>query len=316
MKALAHEDGPVVVDVPEPVCGAEEALVAVRMAGICATDLEVTRGYRAFRGLMGHEMVGEVVECVADPSWVGQRVAAEINVTCGLCDMCARGRGNHCRKRTVMGIHARPGCFAERVALPVRNLHRVPEHVPDQAAVFTEPLAAAYAITTQVDVAAMSSIAVLGDGRLGLLIAMALHECGGDVTLIGRHPHKLAIAEAVGVRVQTVDATDGESFELVVEATGSHGGLARALELVAARGTVVLKSTMHRAPTVDTNRIVVDEIRLLGSRCGPFPTALAALGSGAVDPAPLVDATYPLDRGVEAVAHAARKGTLKILLNI
>lgn len=316
MKALVHDDGLALVELAPPTCGSGEALIAVRLAGVCATDLEVLRGYRDYRGVMGHEMVGEVVECPDDPTWVGRRVAPEINVTCGHCRACTQGRANMCERRTVMGIAGQPGCFAEFVALPTANLHAVPDSVDDLAAVFVEPLAAAYRISRQLDVAALQSVAVLGDGKLGLLIAMAMAERGAPVVLYGRHERKLQLAEAAGIATRRSERGQPRSCDLVVEATGSASGLQDALELVRPRGTLVLKSTFQGAVNLDTNRIVVDEITLLGSRCGPFDVALDALSRAAVDPRPLIDAAYPLTDGVVAIEHARSKGTLKVLLDM
>lgn len=313
MKALCFDGALSLQDVPEPTPAEDEAVVAVRYAGICATDLEVLRGYRAHQGILGHEMVGTVVECPAARQWEGRRVAAEITVACGKCPTCRRGQPGHCERRSVMGILGREGCFAERVAVPVRNLHAIPDTVDDGAAAFTEPLAAAYEIGAQVDVAGQR-VAVLGDGKLGLLVAMALHERDAEVTLLGRHEHKLAIAARAGVATSPSTDVGARSFPIVVEATGSPTGLGDALALVRPRGTLVLKSTFKDTPTLDTNRIVVDEITVLGSRCGPFAAALDAMARGAVDPRPLIEATYPLRDAVEAVEHAGRRGTLKILI--
>ncbi|MBL4684336.1 MAG: alcohol dehydrogenase catalytic domain-containing protein [Nannocystaceae bacterium] len=316
MKALVHDEGLALVELAPPTCEAGEALIAVRLAGVCATDLEVLRGYRDYRGVMGHEMVGEVVECPDDPTWVGRRVAPEINVTCGHCHACRHGCANMCERRSVMGIFGRPGCFAELVALPIANLHVVPDSVDDLAAVFVEPLAAAYRISTQIDVAGLQSVAVLGDGKLGLLIAMAMAERGAPVVLYGRHERKLLLAEGAGIATRRSERGKPRSCDLVVEATGSASGLKDALELVRPRGTLVLKSTFQGAVNLNTNRIVVDEITVLGSRCGPFDVALDALARAAVDPRPLIDATYPLADGVAAIEHARSKGTLKVLLDM
>lgn len=313
MKALCFDGALSLQDVPEPTVAEDEALVAVRYAGICATDLEVLRGYRAHQGILGHEMVGTVVECPSARQWEGKRVAAEITVACGECATCLRGHPGHCERRSVMGILGREGCFAERVAIPVRNLHAIPDAIDDHAAAFTEPLAAAYEISAQIDVAGQK-VAVLGDGKLGLLVAMALREREAGVTLLGRHEHKLAIAARAGVATSLAAEVGARSFATVVEATGSPAGLVDALALVRPRGTLVLKSTYQGTPTLDTNRIVVDEITVLGSRCGPFATALEAMARGAVDPRPLVEATYPLREAIEAVEHAGRRGTLKILI--
>lgn len=313
MKALCFDGALSLQDVPEPTAAEDEALVAVRYAGICATDLEVLRGYRAHQGILGHEMVGIVVACPGARQWEGKRVAAEITVACGECPTCRRGHPGHCERRSVMGILRREGCFAERVAVPIRNLHAIPDAVDDRAAAFTEPLAAAYEISTRIDVAGQK-VAVLGDGKLGLLVAMALHERGAEVTLLGRHEHKLAIATEAGIAASLATELSAQSFPIVVEATGSPTGLSDALALTRPRGTLVLKSTFEGTPSVDTNRIIVDEITVLGSRCGPFATALDAMARGAVDPHPLVEATYPLHDAIEAVEHAGRRGTLKILI--
>ena len=314
MKALCFDGALSLQEVPPPSPADDEAIVAVRYAGICATDLEVLRGYRAHHGILGHEMVGVVRSCPTAPQWEGRRVAAEITVACGECSTCRRGERAHCERRSVMGILQRPGCFAEQVAVPVRNLHTVPDEVDDRAAAFVEPLAAAFEIATQIDVAGQP-VAVLGDGKLGLLVAMALHHSDARVTLFGRHAHKLAIAESVGIETSRTRGA-ARRFPIVVEATGSPQGLSDALALTRPRGTLVLKSTFHDTLALDTNRIVVDEITLLGSRCGPFATAIDALARGAVDPTPLVEATYPLQDGVEAIEHARRKGALKVLLDM
>ena len=311
MKALCFDGALSLRDVPSPTAGEDEAIVAVRYAGICATDLEVLRGYRSHEGVLGHEMVGTVVACAAAPGWEGKRVAAEITVACGACPTCRRGHPGHCERRSVMGIFGRAGCMAERVAVPIRNLHAIPDTVDDRAAAFVEPLAAAYEIASQVDVAGQR-VAVLGDGKLGLLVAMALHRSDAQVTLLGRHDHKLAIAAAAGIAIARGE--DTTSFPIVVEATGSPSGLADALARTRPRGTLVLKSTFKETPALDTNRIVVDEITVLGSRCGPFETAIDAMARGAVDPRPLVEATYPLGDAVAAFEHAARRGALKILV--
>jgi alcohol dehydrogenase len=281
-------------------------------AGICCTDLEITRGYMGYRGVLGHELLG-IVEACDDPQLVGRRVVAEINLGCGHCRACAADLARHCAKRTVLGIVGKDGCHAECVTLPTGNLHVVPDEVTDDRAVFAEPLAAAFEILEQVHVAPDERVLVLGDGKLGLLATMVLSTAGADTTLVGRHPHKLAIAESAGARASTeVPAVAG--FDVVVEATGNAAGLATALGAVRPRGTVVLKSTYHGRPAVDTARIVIDEIRVVGSRCGRFGPALRSLASGRIDPKPLVEETYALADGVVAYEHAARKGALKVCL--
>lgn len=291
---------------------ADEALVRVTCAGICNTDLELVRGYYPFTGVPGHEFVG-VVERSPDPAWVGRRVVGEINVSCGACAACAAGRRTHCERRTVLGIKARDGAFAERLSLPVANLHAVPEAVSDEAAVFTEPLAAALEIQEQVRFEPGMRVAVIGDGKLGQLVARTLALTGVELAVVGRHRAKLERLEAAGIR--TAAELPERRADVVVECTGNGDGLALALKAVRPRGTVVLKSTYRGDATLNISAVVVDEISLVGSRCGPFAPALALLAGGRVDVAALVDARYPLGDGLEAFAHAARPGVLKVLLS-
>ncbi|MAQ14434.1 MAG: alcohol dehydrogenase [Sandaracinus sp.] len=313
MKALRFVAGTLeVAEQPWPVPEAGEVRVRVTRAGVCNTDLEIVRGYMGFEGTLGHEMVG-VVEAAGKGAedWIGTRVVSDINLPCGSCARCQAGEGHHCADRTVLGIAAKDGAFAEAVTLPTAGLVRVPEGVSDDAAVFAEPLAAAFEILEQVPVSAGDRVLVLGDGKLGLLCAMVLAGTGADVALGGRHPRKVALAEAAGVRAR---GEDEAPFDLVVEATGSPAGLREAQDRVRPRGTIVLKSTFAASPDLDTNGLVIDEVRLVGSRCGPMDRAVEALASGSIDPTPLIDARYPLVRGVDAVEHAQRRGTLKILL--
>jgi threonine dehydrogenase-like Zn-dependent dehydrogenase len=300
------------VDVPAP--GAGETRVHVRMAGICSTDLEITRGYAGFRGTLGHEFIGEV-DADADPAWAGRRVVAEINAACGACERCAAGLGRHCAARRVIGIRDHDGCFAESLCVPSVNLHAVPEHVPDEVAVFTEPVAAALEILAQVPIPPGDPVVVLGDGKLGLLVAMVLRRHGCDVSVVGRHPRKLAIAAGFGARSIELSGLRRGTARWVVEATGSPDGLSRALELVAPRGTVVLKSTFHGEGTLAMSGVVVDEVTIVGSRCGDFAPAVAALAEGSIDPRPLIDRVLPLHAAREAFALAATPGTLKVLLD-
>lgn len=315
MRALCFDSEVVLRDVEPPRPGPGQALLALRVAGICGTDLEVTRGYREYRGTLGHEMVAEVIECPDAPHWVGQRVTGEINLACGDCPRCRSGLAKHCDRRSVLGIADHPGCFAERLTLPFANLHAIPAELSDEQAVFAEPLAAAFEIFESVQLTPNTTVAVIGDGRLGLLIVMALRSRGVPVVAVGHHPAKLARVAGPHVQTSTASALGTERFDVVVEATGSAGGLGLAIAHVKPRGTVVLKSTMHGAVTVDTTRIVVDEIRVVGSRCGPFDVALTALQRGEVDPRCLIDARYPLSAGVDAMAHAARRGIVKVLLH-
>jgi len=300
-------------DCPSPRAAAGEALVRVRLAGICNTDLEITRGYMAFRGVPGHEFVGNVVEC-GQPDLVGRRVVGEINCPCGDCAYCRRGLGHHCPERTVLGIAGRDGAFAEYLTLPVANLWPVPEGLPDEQAVFVEPLAACYEILEQVHVRPGQAVVVLGDGKLGLLAAQVLAQAGGDVLAVGHHEEKLAILARRGIRTRLAAALPARMADVVVECTGAAEGLALAAQVVRPRGTIVLKSTVAVPGVVPLAPLVVDEITVVGSRCGPFGPALGALAAGKVDVVSLIAAEYPLAAAAEAFAHAARRGTLKVLL--
>ena len=313
MKAICFDGSVAMRDIEQPAARDGEALVRVRVAGVCNTDLEIARGYMGFRGVLGHEMVGEVQEH-PDPSWIGRRVAAEINLACGACETCTRGLARHCPNRTVLGIVGKDGCFAEHVTLPVANLHPVPDELPDEAAVFIEPLAAAFEIVEQIHVPPDARVAVLGDGKLGLLCALVLRETGCDLTLVGKHPGKMRHVGELGVRTCAPDALGSAKIDIIVEATGSPSGLALALAHLRPRGTLVLKSTFHGATALDTAKLVIDELHLVGSRCGPFPPALRALATRRIDPTPLLDQVYPLDEGLRALEHAARPGVLKIAL--
>jgi threonine dehydrogenase-like Zn-dependent dehydrogenase len=299
-------------DWPEPEPPPGEARVRVLRAGVCATDLAILAGYMGFSGVPGHEFVG-VVESAPDPAWVGRRVVGEINAACGACPTCAAGRPRHCPNRTVLGILGRDGAFAERLTLPLENLHAVPDAVSDAAAVFVEPLAAAFRIPEQVPMGPDTRVHVLGDGRLGLLVAQVLARTGCRLTLAGRHPDKLALARGWGIPTAAADAAL-EPADVVVDATGSPAGLARAIALTRPCGTVVLKTTCAESPPFNPAPIVIHELTVVGSRCGPFAPALAALAAGTVDVAPLVAATFPLEEGEEALARAAAPGTLKVLL--
>ena len=291
----------------------DEARIQTTLAGICNTDLEIVHGgYAGFRGILGHEFVG-VVDRAEDPVLVGQRVVGEINVSCGACETCRAGRPSHCPHRTALGIRGRDGVLAGYVCLPVRNLHPVPEGIPDREAVFVEPLAAACEILEQIHVSPAQRVVVLGDGKLGLLVAQVLALTGCDLTVVGRHVEKLAILAARGIPTQI--GTEGlDRVDLVVECTGQAGGFETARRLVRPRGTLVLKSTYAGLVETDLSSLVVDEIHLLGSRCGPFPAALRLLDQKLVDVEPLIEAEYPLEAGLAAFAHARRRGTLKVLV--
>lgn len=307
------------------------ALVRVRLAGICNTDVEILRGYHHFRGTPGHEFVGEVAEVAGVSAserrrWIGRRVCGEINVTCAsygfrpLCEFCRRGLKTHCARRTVLGIVAHDGAFAEYLALPLENLHLVPDSVSDEQAVFVEPLAAACEILEQVNVKRFRSAAVLGDGKLAQLIARVLRTAIPRVVMYGKHEKKLALARRAGIQTKKVRGHAGdlkrikESFGLIVEATGSPSGLALGQQMTEPRGTLVLKSTFHGVAPVQTWPIVVKEINVVGSRCGPFSKAIALLRSGKADPRPLITRTFPLKEAAKAIVFAQRAGVMKVLL--
>jgi threonine dehydrogenase-like Zn-dependent dehydrogenase len=320
-----------IASVPLPKLRPGWALVRVRLVGICNTDVELLHGYYNFRGVPGHEFVGTVEEMrgVSEPEkkkWVGRRVCGEINISCSalgrhpVCDFCRRGLKTHCLHRTVLGIIGHPGAYAEYLTLPLENLHAVPDGVSDEVAVFVEPLAAACEILKQVDVSKIREAAVLGDGKLAQLIAGVLHTAIPRVVMHGKHEKKLALARGAGIATKKVrgNASDlkriPRRFRLVVEATGSPTGLALAQQMTEPRGTLVLKSTFHGAAPVETWPIVVKELTLVGSRCGPFDKAMALLRSGKIDPTPLITRTFPLSEAPAAIRFAQKSGVLKVLL--
>jgi threonine dehydrogenase-like Zn-dependent dehydrogenase len=298
---------------PTPTRPPHHALIRLLCAGICNTDLELLRGYYSFSGTPGHEFVGEVVEADT-PALVGRRVVGEINLACGACDWCARGLGRHCPTRTVLGIVRHPGAFAEFLTLPERNLHIVPDSIPTEAAVFAEPLAAACEILDQVNFPCSSQIAVLGDGKLGLLIAQVLAAYGHQVHHFGRHEDKLRISEKSGARTMTT-APPAAAFDWVVDATGSPEGLRAAVSTVRPRGTVILKSTVHGLVPIDTAPIIVNEITLVGSRCGRFEPALDLLSRKLINVEEMISERAKLSDAPAAFERAAKKGTLKVLLS-
>jgi len=315
MRALIFDGKLALRDIDKPVPEPGEALIRVTLAGICGTDREILKGYSAFRGVIGHEFVGKVVES-AEAAWIGARVVGEINISCGECVWCLRGLGRHCPRRTVMGIVNRPGCFAEYVALPLRNLHPVPAAIPDEAAVFVEPLAAAAEILAQMRLEPGTGVVVLGDGRLGLLVAQVLKNAGAQVILVGKHAWKLELARPWGIRVMTESQSElrAASVPVVVEATGSPRGLEEALRLVEPRGTVVMKSTFHDPARFDATKVVVDEVTLIGSRCGDFSAALDLLQRGQVRVQPLLSKVFPLEESLEAFEYLERTACLKVCL--
>lgn len=289
-------------------------MIRLILGGICNTDLELQRGYYGFAGVPGHEFVGEVVE--ADTSTlVGRRVVGEINLACGTCSWCGRGLGRHCPTRTVLGIVKHPGAFAEFFTLPESNLFVLPDSVSSEAAVFTEPIAAACEILDQVAIPQGGEVAVLGDGKLGLLIAQVLQLSGCNVVLFGRHREKMQLAERVGVVAQRADTALPEAaFQWVVDATGNPAGLEAAIRMAEPRGTVVMKSTVHGEVPFDAAPVIVNEITLVGSRCGRFEPALQLLSSGRLDPTPMIADRFPLSEAASAFERAAKKGALKVLL--
>jgi len=318
MRALRYEYGELRVADAEVPRGEGEALVRVRLAGVCNTDLEIVRGYAGFEGTLGHEFVG-VVESAPDmPELEGKRVVGEINAGCGRCELCAGGDARHCPERTVLGILNRDGAFAEYLRLPVANLLPVPDEVPDERAVFTEPLAAACGIMERVHITKEMRVVVVGDGKLGLLCAQALKVLtGADVTLVGKHQFKLDIARRRNI--EALIAADlprsyMRAFDVAIEASGSGSGFETALSLLRPRGTLVLKSTFHGATAINAAPIVVDEIRIVGSRCGRFAPALELLARGAVDVESLASEEFALEEGVRALERAAAPGVLKVLL--
>ncbi len=299
---------------PVPTPPAGEALVRVRLAGVCSTDRELLRGYLGFRGVLGHEFVGDVVQA-PDPGWIGRRVVGDINAACYRCPTCLAGRHTHCPNRTTLGILGRDGAFADYLCLPLPNLHAVPAGLPDEKAVFVEPLAAACEILEQVSIRPTDRVIVVGDGKLGLLVSAVLRLTGADLLLVGRHRAKLAIAESWGIATASAaDGAAGRQADLVVECTGGPGGFALANQMLRPAGTLVLKSTYHGELGVDMSALVIREITLIGSRCGPFAPALRLLASGLVDPAPLISAQYLLPEGEAAFKRAVEPGVLKVLL--
>jgi alcohol dehydrogenase len=306
---------------PDPASGDGDALLKVRLAGICATDLEITRGYMSFTGVLGHEFVADVV-AAENRDLIGQRVVGEINVVCGRCDLCLSGLSSHCRNRSVLGILKHDGAFAEYVRLPSVNLHVLPASVDDDAAVFVEPLAAAFQILKQIKLDAKTDgarsrkwVTVLGDGRLGLLVAQTLRNAGSPVRVIGKHPEKLAMCEKWQIRSRPLaDIVPRHDQDVVVDCTGSAAGFELAMQMVRPRGTLVLKSTVAASKAMNLAPLVIDEITVIGSRCGPFREAIRALAEKEIDVASLIHRRMKLEQGVEAFDLANRPGVLKVLL--
>ncbi|MBN2559797.1 MAG: alcohol dehydrogenase catalytic domain-containing protein [Phycisphaerae bacterium] len=316
MLAIVVESGTATVrEVAQPKPEEGEVLVKVRAAGICGTDLEILKGYGGFEGIPGHEFVGTVVSSTS--RLADKRVAVEINCVCGRCDMCSSGLSNHCRRRTVIGVSGRPGVFAEYVAVPERNCMEVPDSISDDAAVFVEPLAAAFQIIRQVKIEARMNVAVLGTGRLGLLVAQILGLTGCRLIAIGRNPKTLAFLDRKRLRTAMVaDLKHLNEYDLVVDCTGSPEGLPLALRLVRPRGTIVVKTTCKTDEVADLTPVVVNEITVLGSRCGPFGDALSVLAQKRIDVLSMVSRRMPLSEGPKALELAADPEHIKILLKI
>lgn len=302
-------------ELPQPAPGPGEVLIAVKLAGICGTDLEIASGYADFSGVIGHEFVGTVAG--GSKNLAGKRVVADINCVCGKCDMCMGGLSSHCRRRTVVGIVGRSGAFAEFLTLPERNCVEVPDSVSDEEAVFAEPLAAAIQVTRQVKLESRTNVAVLGTGRLGLLVAQVLATTGCKLTAIGRNQATLALLDRKRIRnLNVAEITNWAEFDVVVECTGSVEGLPLALRLVRPRGTVVMKTTCAEKAPVDLTDLVVNEVTLLGSRCGNMQDAVSLLAQKRIDVTSLVSRTMPLSDAPKAMALAAEKNTIKVLLKV
>ncbi|MBK7894726.1 MAG: alcohol dehydrogenase catalytic domain-containing protein [Anaerolineaceae bacterium] len=316
MFALFCQDNQLILrqEYPLPLPEPDEALVRISLAGICATDLEMVKGYvSGFAGVLGHEFVGVVEQC-ADPAWLGQRVVASINIGCQTCEICRKHGPEHCPTRRALGMHHKDGAFAEWMTVPIRNLFAVPDNVPDEQAVFTEPLAAALKIREQVKIRPSLKTAVVGPGRLGLLVAQVLNLAGGNVTVLGRRRSSLELPASWGLATGLTTDFAENSFDRVVEATGNSVGFAQALRLVRPMGTIVLKSTFADDNHLDMTKIVVSEIEVVGSRCGPFTPALRLLAAGQIITEPFIMAEYPLADGLAAFQKAAEPGVLKVLL--
>jgi len=313
MRALVFDGELRLADVPRPVPQEGQALLRVRRAGICNTDLELTRGYMGFSGILGHEFVAEVVEGPSE--WLEKRVVGEINIAEGDCDMCRLGVPSQCRHRTTMGINGHPGAFAEYMALTTNNLYVVPDEVSDDQAVFVEPLAAALQILEAVHVSPRDRVVVVGAGKLGLLCAQVLRLTGADVKVVVRSGYALPLLNRWGLPAVRADDLPANRADVVVDCTGNAAGFATALDLVRPRGTIVLKSTYADLPQANLTRVVVDEVRVIGSRCGPFAAALNLLRQGLIDTETMIAARFPLEQGLVAFDRAFQPGMLKVLLD-
>jgi threonine dehydrogenase-like Zn-dependent dehydrogenase len=302
-------------DYPTPQPRNDEALIKVTHAGICNTDLEIIKGYMSFQGVLGHEFVGVVISC-REKGLEGKRVVGEINIGCGSCFYCQSQMQNHCPNRSVLGILNKDGVFAEYITLPVRNLHVVPDSVSDEEAVFVEPLAAAFEILRQVDIKPSDRVCILGDGKLGLLVGQVISTTKCNLIVVGNHEEKLSILKRRGINTQLSSSFKQREFDIVIDCTGSPYGVESALKIIKPRGKVIIKTTTAKKESIDLNQVVVNELTLIGSRCGPFPTAMRAIETKAVELYPLISGHFPLENGIEAIKHAAKKEVLKIILKM
>ncbi|UCH44301.1 MAG: alcohol dehydrogenase catalytic domain-containing protein [Nitrospiraceae bacterium] len=316
MKALVFDKKlSFVTDYPVPEPRKDEALIRVKKAGICNTDMEIMKGYMDYTGILGHEFTGVIEQC-ARKDLVGSRVAGEINISCGSCEYCVEQVHNHCPNRSVLGILNKDGVFAEYITLPVKNLHIIPEDITDDEAVFIEPLAAAYEILEQIKVDHSDRVCVLGDGKLGLLVGQVLSTTNCDLVVVGNHENKLALLEEQGIKTALAAVFGEDGLDVVVDCSGTPVGIAKAMSIVGARGTVVLKSTTKKRGFLDLNHLIVNEISLIGSRCGPFAPAIRGIQLKNINPLPLISKRFKLEDGLEAFEYASRKGVLKVILDV
>lgn len=303
-------------DYPVPQPENNEALIKVTHAGICNTDIEILKGYMEFQGIPGHEFTGLVERC-NERSLIGKRVVGEINIGCGTCFYCQNQMQNHCPSRSVLGILNKDGSFGEYITLPVNNIHLLPDSVSDVEAVFVEPLAAAFEITRQISIKPYDKVCVLGDGKLGILAGQVLSETGCNLVVVGKHKEKLSILEKKGIKTELISTfSDKREFDIVVDCTGSISGIETAIMVVKPGGRVIIKTTIADRGLIDLNGVVINEISLIGSRCGPFPQAIKAIETGKIDVHPLISKIFPLEDGIKAFQYASRKGALKVILKI
>jgi len=316
MQAVWLEDGELTLrdDIPEPEADEGEAVIRMTLAGVCSTDLEMVRGYYPYQGILGHEFVGVVEHAPSRPELEEQRVVGEINAVCGECVHCLNGRSRHCLRRTVLGISDRNGVFAERFTLPVDNLLPVPDTIPDRRAVFVEPLAAAVELIDQVHIQPTDRVLVVGAGRLGQLISQVLDLTGCDLAVVVRHEHQRKILQGRGIPTMAEDSVPAGEADVVVDATGAPGGFQTCRKAVRPRGTMLLKSTYAGDLSVDASALVVDEITVIGSRCGPFHPALRLLEKELIEPQVLIDEVFDLNQAIRAFEKADERGVMKVLI--